>query len=117
MSISEVAAVPEWTLGERLAKARRSAGLSTTVMAQRLGFKSKRTVERYEADQQAPMDAVVLAWASHTGVPIGWLRYGSLGPHTPGRRAGDGAWLRGRDSNSQPNDHLVALPHSLPAAA
>lgn len=41
-------------------------------MAQRLGI-GRRSIVRYEDDQAAPSQAVLIAWSSVTDVPLEWL--------------------------------------------
>ncbi len=62
----------QWTLGERLAKARRRRRWSQQEMADRLGI-GRRSIVRYEDDQAIPSLAVVIAWAQVTSVPLSWL--------------------------------------------
>lgn len=69
--------VIEWTLGERLAKARRLKGWNQTELAQNLGI-GRRSISRYEDDIAVPSRAVLIAWAEVTGVPFGWLQGPSL---------------------------------------
>jgi len=68
-------AVMEWTLGDRLRKARRVAGMTTEDMAARVG-KSRQAVNGYEQDSHAPALAVLAAWAEATEVPFDWLCLG-----------------------------------------
>lgn len=63
--------VPRWTLGERMAKARRAAGLNGAEMAERLSDAlgkpiSKQTISNWENDHTQPrnMLAVLDAWAA-----------------------------------------------------
>jgi transcriptional regulator with XRE-family HTH domain len=63
---------PAWTLGDRLRKARRTAGLSVDVMAHELGV-TDRTVQNYESDRTPPKRSALLAYAQLTGVPLWWL--------------------------------------------
>ncbi len=90
--------VPEWTLGDRLRKAREEAGLSVQGMADAL-YRSRNTVGNYEADRSRPTAAIVKAWALRTGVPLAWLQGGPP--------AGGNAVLpecARQDSNLQPSD-------------
>lgn len=68
-----------WTLGDRLAKARRVAGVSRDEMAEYLGF-SPQAVSNYEADRRVPKLGVIRLWAMRTGVELEWLRYGDTMP-------------------------------------
>lgn len=64
--------IPTWTVGDRLAKARRLMGWSQQRMADELGI-SIRTVVRLEDQTTAPKRPVLIAWAELTGVPLEWL--------------------------------------------
>lgn len=76
--------VPEWTLGERLAKARKDAGFTQRELAKRLHV-SAGAVARWESDTGRPRDllATIEDWERVTGVPRWWLldvRTGSFSP-------------------------------------
>lgn len=60
------------TLGERLAKSRKVAGLTQTQMAELTGI-GKRSIVRYEDDEAVPSLPRLLKWANVTDVPISWL--------------------------------------------
>lgn len=62
----------EWTLGDRLAKARIVAGLSREDMASALGV-APRTITNYEHDNTKPIAAVLEVWSNRTGAPLDWL--------------------------------------------
>jgi transcriptional regulator with XRE-family HTH domain len=66
--------LPVWTLGERLRKARRRAGLEQADMAKHFGV-SQVAISRWESDQAQPRDllTVVRGWAELTNAPLGWL--------------------------------------------
>jgi len=64
--------VPEFTLGDRLAKARSIVDLTAAQMAHRLGV-SRNTITNYEKGHTSPNRAVLLAYESITGVPVWWL--------------------------------------------
>lgn len=64
--------LPVWTVPERLAKARASAGISRDEMAHRLRV-SERTIRNYENAKTAPTLAVMHFWAEITGVPLWWI--------------------------------------------
>ena len=67
-------AVPAWTLGDRLRKAREFAGLEQGELAEQIGI-SRGTVSNYELGhgQRPPKRLVVRAWAEATGVPLDWF--------------------------------------------
>lgn len=64
--------VPEWTLGDRLRKAREVAGLSQQQLATELGV-ARRTISAYEVGERTPRAVVVRAWAIRCSVPENWL--------------------------------------------
>lgn len=85
MALAEVS-TPEWTFGDRLAKARRHAGMEQGEMAKALGV-SRPTISTWERDENQPRNLLDVAqrWADLTGVEIGWLlgmgsRTGSFSP-------------------------------------
>lgn len=85
-------AIPTWTLGDRLRKAREGTDLSQDEFARLLGGGTRSTVARYEGDVTKPKLLVVREWARLTGVPEWWLR-GSDYPD-PGQEFG---WIHGAD--------------------
>lgn len=93
--------VPEWTLGDRLRKAREAAGLSQTELADLAGI-SRRSISKYESDDARPKRPQLIAWAMATGVPLSWLQDGDA-PHptTPD----EGQVLPRLDSNQQPSGY------------
>lgn len=66
--------LPQWTLGERLAKARHHAGLEQGDMARLLGV-SRQTIGFWETGRTRPRDfmAVIREWGEATQVPVAWL--------------------------------------------
>lgn len=74
---------PQWTLGDRLRKARETAGLNQTQLADELEI-ARNSVGRYESGNYDPPRTVIIAWALRTGVDFGWL----LGDHQTKRRGG-----------------------------
>ena len=79
--------IPKWSLGDRLRKARQSAGIrSHKEMAARLGV-SEDTIKRWEGDKYAPSRGYVLGWALECGVDAEWLE----------KDGGDGAPMRAVD--------------------
>lgn len=82
MSTTEaVGGVPEWTIADRLRKARETAHLSQAELAQAIGI-SRRSVTNYEAGTTLPRRPVLLSWAMVTGVRREWLAYGVI-PDSP----------------------------------
>lgn len=74
-------AIPEWTLQDRLRKAREYAGMKQDDLAEKMGI-SKVSLSRYESAVRQPSDNVVTAWAEATGVSLRWLKEGYI-PPTP----------------------------------
>lgn len=64
--------VPQWTLGDRLGKALKVAGMRQQDMADELGIE-RQTVSNYINGVTRPKLMVLKVWAMRTGVPIGWL--------------------------------------------
>jgi transcriptional regulator with XRE-family HTH domain len=71
----EGARVPQFTMADRLRKAREVAGLGQDELARELGV-SRNTVGNYEAERVQPRRAVLMAWAMRTQVPLAWLLNG-----------------------------------------
>lgn len=67
-------AAPEWTLGDRLRKVRRSRRLSQVEFA-RLLNESEKSIANWESDLSRPRDVVALAKKVQAtyGVPADWL--------------------------------------------
>jgi transcriptional regulator with XRE-family HTH domain len=67
----------EFTLTDRLAKARRAHGWTQQQLADRLGI-NRRTVVRLEDGSGKVTKAMLIAWAVVTGVPLEWLETGTI---------------------------------------
>lgn len=61
-----------WTVGDRLTKSRRVAGISVEDMADHFGV-NRHTIGRWEADKTKPTKAVLMVWAQITDCPLEWL--------------------------------------------
>lgn len=81
MTMSD-ALLPEWSLGDRLRKARQSAGISRPQMRERLlaeGVSAAiSTLSAWETDAARPghgkdMLKVIAAWSAITTVPATWI--------------------------------------------
>jgi transcriptional regulator with XRE-family HTH domain len=73
--------VPDWTMTDRLRKAREQSGLDQSEFADALGV-SRGTVSNYERGSTAYGRPVLLAWAMCSGVPLQWLLTGQQeAPH------------------------------------
>lgn len=68
-TITEV--IPEWTLGDRLRKARERKGLGVEEMATLLG-RQRNAVTRYERSQTVDVN-IVHRYASLTGISLRWI--------------------------------------------
>lgn len=77
--------IPQWTLGDRLRKARLHAGLEQTELAKEIGI-GRTSIVKYEKDVQVPPRPVILSWALRCGVPFEWLSNG----HVPAGHGGPG---------------------------
>ncbi len=83
MALAE-ATIPEWTLGDRLAKARSVAGLTQAQMGDALHV-SASTIAAWETDRSRPRDLADIATRIEdlTGIDPAWLlgfRTGSFSP-------------------------------------
>lgn len=67
--------VPQWTLGDRLRKARTRTGMTVAEFAETIGV-SSRTINSAENDERAVRKITMNAWSLATGVPIEWLETG-----------------------------------------
>lgn len=76
--------VPEWTVADRLRKAREMTGLDQGDFAHELGV-SRGTISNYEHGHVRPREVVIRAWALRTGVSIQWIKDGD--PPADARRA------------------------------
>lgn len=64
--------VPQWTLGDRLRKAREWADLSQDALADELGM-SRRSIGNYEHGEREPRRSTLMAVSMRCGVPLWWL--------------------------------------------
>lgn len=71
--------VPDWTMSDRLRKAREFAGLSQGELAEAVDL-SPRAVGNYEAGRRVPRRPAILAWSAATGVSMFWLENGENPP-------------------------------------
>lgn len=69
--------VPEWTLADRLRKAREDMGLSQWDFADFSGI-SRTSVVNYESGKRTPKGLYLRAWADATGVDPEWLETGAI---------------------------------------
>jgi transcriptional regulator with XRE-family HTH domain len=64
--------VPQWTIGDRMRKARENAGLKQADLAAEIGI-GRTSAVNYESGHSVPSRPVLLAWALRTRVPLEWL--------------------------------------------
>jgi transcriptional regulator with XRE-family HTH domain len=72
MTMTTTGRIPDWTVADRLRKARESAGYEQAALARELGV-AKNTISNYERGAVTPRRSVVMAWAMATGVDLDWL--------------------------------------------
>jgi len=94
--------VPDWTMGDRLRKIRRSAKMTQATFAAALGV-SEDTYAAWESDRNKVTDVVAMAKRIKvlTGTPIWWTLDTQEGPHPAGPNGGECAV---RDLNPEPAD-------------
>ena len=95
--------IPEFTINDRLRKAREIAGLEQSELADRMGV-SRGTVGNNESGKVSVRPITIKAWALATGVDAHWLETGeTISPD-------DGAGVIVSETES-------ATLYALPAAA
>lgn len=75
--------IPQWTVGDRLRKARETAGIGVEEIAARLG-RNRNSVTRYERSRTVDIN-LVRSYSALTGTPLEWLLTGH-GPDDPDSR-------------------------------
>lgn len=88
MSINPDFRIPQWTIADRLRKAREHVGLDQAEFAQAIGV-SRATVSNNERGIVHPRKIVLNAWALRTTVPIEWLETGNAPTDNPDGGPGD----------------------------
>lgn len=85
MSTEPHGAVPQFTVGDRLRKAREVSGMDQGELAEAMGV-SRKTIGNNESGGVTPRKIVIRAWALATGVDAEWLETGEdpADPHGPG---------------------------------
>ena len=92
--------IPEFTVADRLRKAREVTGLDQTQFAAEIDV-SRGTVSNYEQGRTNVRRIVLKAWALRSGVPIEWIETGAVGPQDDG---GGAAERPRQGSNLRPSD-------------
>ena len=95
--------IPKFDLNDRLRKARETADLDQTQLAELIGV-SRNSVSAAERGASKPRKPVLIAWAFATRVPFEWLMTGSTNNETPDPEGPGGELLR-LDSNQQPSGY------------
>ena len=67
--------VPNWTLSDRVRKAREHSGLKQSELAERVGM-ARTSLARIEQGKTEPRRTTLIAIAFATGVDLGWLQNG-----------------------------------------
>lgn len=67
--------IPEFTIGDRLRKARELTGLTAQEFADEIGV-NRKTVNSAENESRAVRRITLKAWSLRTGVPVEWLETG-----------------------------------------
>ncbi len=74
---TEPGQIPQWTMADRLRKARDHAGLSQAELADAIGV-SRNSISSYETGSIQPRRIVLNAWSLTTGVPLAWITTGEM---------------------------------------
>lgn len=106
MPPADAGRVPEWTVADRLRKARESAGLEQRQLADRAGI-SRATISAAENGSR-PARATMRLWAMACGVPLSWIETGRARPTASTLRARQGT-LRTARIAAVLSDHPEAL--------
>jgi len=76
--------VPNWTIADRVRKAREFSGLKQLDLAERVGM-ARTSLARIEQGKSEPRRTTLIAIAFATGVSLDWLEYGETpAPDNPG---------------------------------
>ena len=77
--------VPQWTVADRLRKAREVAGFSQAELSRETGF-SRATIGNAEQAVRPPRRSLLIAVSFATGISLDWLENGETptGPETDG---------------------------------
>lgn len=99
----------DFTIADRMRKAREVAGLEQAELADRMGA-HRGTISNYENGKTNPRKMYVLAWAHHTGAPYHWLMFGHTENPHPDKPDGGCSLCAARDSNPEPADSSDCAP-------
>ncbi len=81
--------IPQWTVGDRMRKAREDARLNQSDLAGKVEI-ARSSIVNYETDRRMVSRPVLIAWSLATGVPYEWLCHGDTLPCGPPARRSDG---------------------------
>ena len=97
------AVIPQWTLADRLRKAREMTGLDQIRFSEVVGI-SRTSITNYEMGKREPRGLYLRAYAEATGVPIEWILTGETPADSEKAPTanGEGLPLPRLDSNQQP---------------
>lgn len=70
-------AIPAFTMGDRLRKAREQTGMTTRNFAETMGV-SQSTITNAENDNCKTRRITLLMWSQVSGVPVQWLETGEV---------------------------------------
>lgn len=82
MSTEPHGTVPQFTVGDRLRKAREVSGMDQGELAEAMGV-SRKTIGNNESGGVTPRKIVIRAWALATGVDAEWLETGEISDPGP----------------------------------
>ena len=102
-SIHLAGTVPNWTLSDRVRKAREHSGLKQVELADRVGM-ARTSLARIEQGKTEPRRTTLIAIAFATGVDLDWLQNGE----TPtGDNPGGGEEVR--HQGLEPRTHCLSV--------
>jgi len=108
-SVNVSGRVPAFTIGDRVRKARESAGLSQQQLADATGM-ARSGIVKIEGPESRPRRTSLIAIAMATGVDLTWLQTGE----TPAGNPGGGEVVR--HQGLEPRTRWFGVPRLLPAA-
>ena len=107
--------IPQFTVGDRLRKARELTGLDQGAFAREID-QSRQTVSNYETGATKPRLITLKAWALRTGVDLAWITDGTANSPTQDWPRGLDLGLPWLDSDQQPAGYLADVVQLREAA-
>ena len=98
-TLTDIGTVPQWTLADRLRKARENAGMDQQQLSDRIGM-GRTTISNYESGVTAPKRPILLSWSMATGVPLIWLETGNA-PQPDGPEGGESVRHQGLEPRTR----------------